>query len=229
MTNRQFNKLKMCGAVISVLQTFASLIQTIPAFQAVFTKFQNYYNAILIKSNLQQTSSLGKTEARDLARSELTKVLFIVMKGLKLYSKSQNDMETQNLCSAALSDLDYMRDIEFKNRASLILEKALPVKTNLVQYGIEESKITELESKITSFSNSLDVLNGGEAGKISATSNIQTLFKEMDALLKEIDDYADIFDDKDPNFRSVYDAARVIKDLGTSHEKKEEVKEPQPA
>jgi hypothetical protein len=217
MTTKQYNKNKMFGTVGVVLHNYSEKIQTIPAFPPKVTRYNNYVSAISLKAGEQTSAPAGKVEARDKAKAALAKSLYVVMKGIKLLGQKNNDNELISVCTYSLSEVEIMKDLDLRNKTNSILEKTAATKEALAEFGITEEKLTALANNQKTFSDAMDDLTGGETGKIAATTSLVNLFKETDAVLKSIDDLADILDDTCPEFGLEYWAARNIKDLGGSH------------
>jgi hypothetical protein len=224
MNKKQFNKTRMYESVDVVLKNNAVQIQTIQAFPPEVLRFRNLVGAISIKVGEQSTAPAGKVEARDQAKEVLEKSLFVVMKGTKLLAQKNNDSELLALSTTSFSDIERLKDIELRDKAKSILEKANAAKDALVEFGITNEKLTGLSANIDGFIAAMEDLAGGETGRIAATTSLANLIKETDDALEKIDDLADILDDTYPEFGLQYKAARVIKDLGVTHKDKEENK-----
>jgi hypothetical protein len=220
MNRKQFNRLKMFDAVIVVLDLFAAFIATVPALVAAVTKFKNLVLAIKLKANLQESAPAGKVTARDNARAALTKSLFVVMKGLKLHAQNVKDSELYALSFSSLSDLDRLPDIKLESTGKSMKEKAVANAESLIQYGITPETLTQFNQNFDAFVTALVDLTGGVSGQIAATTTLVDLYKQATSILETLDDLIDIADNSNVDLGLQYRAARVIKDMPSSHETK---------
>jgi hypothetical protein len=220
MNKRQFNKLKMSQAVIVVFDLFAAFIATVPALVESVAKFKNLVMAILLKADLQESAPAGKITARDNTRTDLIQSLFIVMKGIKLHSRTTKDAELFALSDFSKSELDELPDLRLESTARSMKEKAAACAEALPHYGVAPEKLVKLNQDYDAFAAALADLSGGAAGQIAATTTLVDLYKQVSQLLETLDDLVDIADDTNADFGLQYRAAREIKDLPATHQTK---------
>ena len=221
MTKKQAIKHKMFEKVLALMDMHKSLTQEIPAFEQTLEKFRNLVSAISIKTNHFHNRSTSRIKAHAYHRELLIKTLFIVMKGLKLHAKIIEDKRLYAICCAPISCLEKLNDTELMLKAYLIADKADAFTIALMEFGITKEKLIKFDEYIEAFRNSVEDMNGGEAGKIADASRLINIFQQADVALEELDDYAIILNDMDKEFGMKYKSVRVINDQHYHNSKKQ--------
>lgn len=133
--------------------------------------------------------------------------------------------ELKSLSVGSESSLKKMRDSEFLAKCKMIKKEAVTRLTDLAPYKITEGMLTELQEKIDGFEEALGGKDGGLTNRIALRKELSEKFDEADEIIEhEIDTMMELMRKSQPLFYYQYQAARTIKDLGSSHKVVEEAK-----
>lgn len=214
MLDRQENKLTMFEAVISLLDANTAKTAAIAAFAATYTVFKNFVTQIKAKDVEKGSATTGKTTTKNADRTALVSVLMRVGSQVSALGAATNNNQLKEGGKTTRSALNDLRDTLLVTKAQGIYDLANANAAALVPYGITAADITDLNTKITAFNNSLGARESSVAQQAGATSQIKNLFKKADKQLTEqIDLLMESFAGSDPQFYAEYKQARVIYDL----------------
>lgn len=214
MLDRQENKLTMFEAVISLLDANTAKTAVIAAFAATYNVFKNFVTQIKAKDVEKGGATTGKTSTKNADRAALVSAVMTVGGAVSALGAATNNNQLKEGGKTTRSELRDMRDTLLVTKAQGIYGLANANAAALVPYGITAAVITDLDTKITSYNNSLGARESSVAQQVGATTQIKTLFKKADKQLSEqVDLLMESFADSDPQFYTEYKQARVIYDL----------------
>ena len=210
---REVNKFSMCKGVEKVLDESASVI-TAQAFKDSVAEFKNLLKTISDKDNQYTTVSKGATAAKDDAEDDLIEALIKIAGGLYVFARKSKNENLKNTSKVTQSGLKKIRDTELLQKAKNILSNANDNISKLSPYGITSALITDLNSRITTYENTLGSKESKFAESKASRQELGSLFEDADDLLKEdLDTFVDMMKEGNKGFYNKYQAARIIKDL----------------
>ncbi|MBK7229836.1 MAG: hypothetical protein IPH97_13435 [Ignavibacteriales bacterium] len=216
------NKHTMYKAVVSLLDGNTAKLSPIPALAPAITSFKDLVTAIKDKDTLANTAGEGLTQTKTADEAALISDAVTIASALSALGSATNDDRLKALSHVTKSSLKSLRDtqlaIDVKNIKTLAESKL----GQITAYGITPPMIAALDTKITKFESSTGTSQVGAAVSTTAFKQLDTLFDQADAILKEqIDKTMEIFRTTDPQFYGEYKSSREIKDLGHRFKKPE--------
>lgn len=205
-------------AVKKFLNDNAPLWSVITGIVSVVNLFFSKIALIQQTENRQQRSTKGATTTKKEDKENLIELLVIVIGGIKSYAIDVNDNELFSSVDYTQSDLEKLGDSLLIDRANLIMDIATANAANIADKGIGPVMLTNLQTLITEYDDSVPGPRNVISDKKSATSQLVVLFKETDEVLNEnLDNVMLQFKLSSPDFYSNYVNNREIIDLGTQH------------
>ena len=169
-----------------------------------------------IKDRHSKHQGVAKGVAQQKGVDEDKLVDEIVTWGSLLYvlTVQNGDRALQETAKVPESELKQMRDAELLSRAMTVFEKAEANVTELVNYGIDEEKLSTIKEQIDRYAGALEGTEAAAAEKTAARQALSAAFDQADHVLKNmIDPLMEVFHATDSDFYNQYFSARVIKDL----------------
>lgn len=215
MTQVQFNKSLMCGAVKTYLGGYPDLIEKVPALSMCYAKLSELISSIEAAAEKQASVTKGKTETKLSAQKALRRAVNQVRLHLYAFASSAGREETKAIAQISDTSFGQLRDTEQKTRAKLILEEARKYLPDLQSRGITESTLAALDDAIAVFTVALDDRNSSSAECISAGKHLKKLFTELAVFFRvEMKAAMEEFRSSQPEFFKGYTAVRHTKALG---------------
>jgi hypothetical protein len=220
MKNSEENTLHMFKDVVAVLVANSSITAAIPQFSVSKDEFTDLIADIDEANQLLINAAEGKTDEKTNAEEELENLLIVFCGKFFVYARRKKNEELKSLTNINDSALKKLRDRELIDKAELIQRKAADHNADLVQYGITETEITLLDTKIKAFEAKIGEQGTGYSGRGGARKSLNTLFADANGILKEeLDGMMESFYETNPDFYNQYISARGIKNLGIRHRK----------
>jgi len=217
MDDRQDNNLRKYNGIIAFWAGKTGITAVIEIFATILAGFITVVKAIEIKGKVQQTDTTKFTAIKQAAREKLIDLILLFIAGIKLLDQSIVDAELQGIGAITRHKLQMLREGQLKTFAQKILEKIIPVKTELLKQGIDEAMFTEFEAGITSYTTAIDEASGGESGKKAVTNTLPNLFKEAESYITKFDSYVTILSRSNPDLAAEWEAVRSVKNYGVRH------------
>lgn len=217
MTDNQENKFSSNEATEAVLDKdeHQTIIREVEDFPPYVTRFKGLLADVRTIRIVQETSTKGKAITKSEFRDNLTKVTYKVIIGLKTHARITENSDLLAIVNYTISDLNNSRDNILIDIASVIHDKALPLKTPLAKYKVTEPIILSIITLRDQFLASLPSPRTATITSKTATAELKQKFIEIDSLLKnDLDVFMEVFKDDYPNFYEQYVNSRAIIDLG---------------
>ncbi len=215
MNANQINKLNMFEAVSAFLGNTEATWASVGAMGATKIELDGKIAAIRLERQKQEKDASGLVKERRRLREALTRQALRVSGGLMAYSSVANDAELMGIADYTPTQLVRARDNIFYDMARIIYEAAVPLAAELAGYNVSEGDISLLEGLLGQFVVAIPKRRNATAVRKSATTAIDGLCKETNAILKNrLDMLMLSFRIANPGFYTNYMNARIIVDLG---------------
>ena len=211
MDKIQINKSRMFDAVELVFDNHSDLIIRFPELLAALEKFKN--GKILIDQNrqVQEVNAAGLTINKVKLREELIHEVLHISAALRAYATSAVDLKLKTLADYSETDLKRKSDKILCDIGDLLMNQALPIKTELEKYAVDDDKLDKIKSLLVQFKAAMPQKRGADNISKVSTGNIADVFKSQIKLLKEeIDVHMRPFEFTHPDFFNTYKNSRNI-------------------
>ncbi len=223
MKNSEENSLYMLDNVSGLLGENREITSAIPQFAESEAELNKFIADIKSTNQSFINAAEGKTDEKTAAEEDLEDYLIPFSRKLFVYGRRNSVEEVKTLTGFKETDLKRLRDRELIDKAESIHKKAVELAVNLEKYGIKQTDIDLLDTKIKQFETAIGGQGSGFSERGGARKTLNTLFDGAIQLIKEeIDGMIEAFKESDPDFYNQYIAARGIKNLGVRHKKKSE-------
>lgn len=215
MTQDQENKLSMYNTTLSTLDKNSSQVTLIPALVAAKSNFATAVQSIRKTNLIQIKTTVGKTLDKKALKIELVDEAYTLAAAVQAYASTINDNDLYQLVHFSRSALLATEDEELPQRCNLILQQATDAQTQLVDFGVTPTTLTELEALITLWDTKSQQPRMAISERVAATQEIPELIQQADKVLKEqVDKLMEQFRASDPTFYDTYKSARKIVNAG---------------
>ena len=213
MTQAQINRSEMLAAVEAFLDRNTAIWGAIPIIGILVSQLNDLIEAITGHKDAQNAAQIFIHKNKKQQKLAAAEKADILNDTLEAYAGDAEDAELEFKAAKSYSDLNKLRNDDFKTvitETIALLEEKL---TDLADYGVSEPQITDLKN---SFNNFL-VLNGQprqyRIASVVATESLKELFTQSSKLLQsKLDKVMKRFKKTDPKFYKGYLAARVVVD-----------------
>lgn len=186
-------------------------------------------NAAIATAAQEQQTPLGVTDSKAAARDALEDVLFLTCRALAVLGHTNNDHDLLAVTELARSNLQRMTDADLITRATVVLERANGLKTELETLQVTQGNLDELTQALQSFSTLKTKPRTAVAERVAQTQSLESLIRDTNAILRDrIDPMVDLFSRTDPEFVAGYRSARVVVDRVATHKTKTQGSTPPP-
>lgn len=225
MTRHETNKRGMYRSLGSVFQSNVLLISDLPVIVTAVNKLNTTVEQIDVVNEKYLLAIGGKSETKNLAEDALLEDVMPIKSALYALGVAAGNEELKSLSAGSESSLKKMRDPDFLAKCKMIKKEAVTRLTELAPYKITESMLTELQERIDVFEEALGGKDSGLTNRSALRKELSEKFDEADAIIEhELDTMMELLKKSQPLFYDQYQAARAIRDLGSSHKVVEEEK-----
>ncbi len=219
MKNQQSNKLKMAQTTLGCVQheTNAPLWAGIVGIEESVETLEETVAAILARSQ-KQSARTGFTAQKQAAFTTLVDAAYTVCSGLKALASATGNAQLLAQASFSRSALANGREGDVVNRCQSIHTLGQENAAALTaKYNVVAADRTALNNALTAFAEVQTKPRQGQAASASATSDLVSLFGELDEVLnKQLDPLLAKFRFTQPAFFAEYETARTIVDSAAS-------------
>lgn len=221
MNRQQENQHSMHKKVEQVCIENVNVYQNLTAFVNGFATFKTNNQKIDDTAVKQKTPTKGYTEKRDLIKTELAELAIEIAGSVAAFAHENNDDVLARKVGYTFTELTHASDAAVKNRVTIIFNESKNVVASLADYGTDNALITELEQKLTEFSEIIGKKGYSKEETQTATEQIAELLAQNSELLKNrLDKLILKFRKTAPEFYKNYFNAREIYDFGGGHKTK---------
>lgn len=206
----QINKSRMYSTVNKVLESHRPLYAGIDELVTAQGQLTNYLDLVGNYRQVQELNHNGLTNNKAMLKEQLTTSVSKVVSGLSAFATATKDM----VLLTRVNYKPYMLqkpDPVLADIARLILHEALPLQRELEKYFVTGDDLTQMETLIVQFVDSIPQKRVAANFSKVSTRNIAGVFQATDKLLKdEIDVLMLPFRFTQPDFYHTYKNARLI-------------------
>jgi hypothetical protein len=224
MTTNQENKLKMYFTVITYLNQYETMLNSLPHFSECFTQLKDWVNQIEENKKLQETQITGITKQKDEWKDGLIDLAGEVANKVKVYATFTKNTILKEEVDYKDTDLRKVAHNVLKDRAQIIYDKAFENLASLADYRVTQELLDNLAATIQKFTASLPNTRVSQVSKKGITNNLKNIFADIDDLFKNrLDGLLLMLKKDEAQFYTGYSNARNIIDLKGRGKNKEEV------
>ena len=181
------------------------------------TKIETLFEGIDTANARQNMKTEGATQKKNSFRKQVDKTTDIFLGIFRSYAKTTGNDELYQNSNLSLSEIKDIKDTEIIVLANSTLKYAENNKEQLKDYGISADMIKNYSTAIDGYKEYLTKPQEIKAEKKTATVELKELFKQLDEQLTEyLDNHMMQFVEKEPQFYSDYENARIIYDDPTT-------------
>jgi hypothetical protein len=213
MNARQKAKSDMCKVVEQVCDENAGIISEVVAFQNAVSKFKILLAQLLETEQIRSMPLTGITVDKSLDRANVCKLTANLAGYIYAYASVTRNETLKAEVNYSHSKLLLMREDQFVATCQNI--HALGTTNNgvLKDYGVNDSKLTELQAAIDAFKAAMPKPRVAKGQKIMLTANRDELFEQIDdIIINQMDPLVSNYEEAHPDFVGRYREARKIKD-----------------
>ncbi len=218
LSKHQANKLAMEKRTLKLLNSNLAKYPNVPALKDAAADLASTISQIEAKSAEKGDATIGKTDAKNLAESELINAILPVAGACHSLASREKDLVMMKKTALNRTMLERMRDEDLESEAKSIFDIASSRAEEVASRGATAERLTNLTAKTAAYKESRGEQKMGVPRRKGAAKTLDDLFKESDRLLHdEIDHLMENLADTEPQFYTEYHAARRIDDLGVRH------------
>ena len=181
------------------------------------TKIETLFEGIDTANARQNMKTEGATQKKNSFRKQVDKTTDIFLGIFRSYAKTTGNDELYQNSNKSLSEIKDIKDTEITVLANSTVKYAENNKEKLKDYGISADMIKNYSTAIDGYKEYLTKPQEIKAEKKTATADLKELFKQLDEQLTEyLDNHMMQFVEKEPQFYSDYENARIIYDDPTT-------------
>jgi hypothetical protein len=215
MNKKQENQYRMYLSVEKVCDENQQAYQTIPALASAIAALKANNLKITQVRVSQKTPTTGYTDQRDKIKKEMAELAFEIAGSVCAYAHVNGNEVLSKKVDFSFSELVYARDAVVKSRATVILNEANAVVSQLADYGATPELLQQLTQKMAEFDDIVGKKGYNKEETQTATEQISILLSQNSELLKnQIDKLMLKFKNTNADFYTNYFNAREIYNFG---------------
>ncbi len=224
MTNHESNKLAMYQSVISLLKANQARTVSVQALSAAVAEFEELAERIAAKDLERGDKMAGIMAQRAASQDDVIERTVAVGSALTALAHSRTDVALKERARVRFSMLRVLRPPELEEKAKAVLALAKDNKEALAPFGVTDAVLKGLQDAVAAFHRSAEAVGAGVAGRVGARQTLSELFDQTDQLLRDgLDGMVQMLRRGDRQLYDEYQAARVIRDLGSRHKPTEPI------
>lgn len=213
MNRQQSNKFNMYLTVRDILDDHIRDWSTVPILNDLKVEFDQVVLSIGDLSDEAKSNYFALPGKRDKARKRLADKTLIVSGALESYAAMIEDEILSGIVAISRMDLARARDIELEALIMPIIEEARARRFELVNFGITESVIRDLEMALGNYLSQAGIRELNTVRRQEDFLNLESLFIKGDYLLGvKMDKLMIQFKNPNPDFYDEYVCARIVVD-----------------
>jgi hypothetical protein len=212
MTDRQEAKLSMYQKVLNVCNEQEQVYVDVPAFvNGVNELNQQVANIQSATQQQTETNPKGTTKDKSVAIDRIVELGIKVANSIYVYA-----FDTQNNSLLQKANVNKSMFYNIHDRATLTLVRIIAAEAKkcseaLLEYGISDTDITNLDAAIAQFERLIDAPSGVIGERKMYTENLRTLFVTADSIIYDkLDKLIRLFKTSSPDFFALYSNARNV-------------------
>lgn len=215
MTNNQESHLNMQVTTAKFCDENSTAVRSLPAYSSNLQILLESNQQIQDIAGFQGTGTGGITSNKKQLRLNLNASGSDTARKLTSFAKLTDNYTLLGEVNFSESDFNKFSDIEARDKAQILHNKAQEHISELPVYGINEETQVIAQNNINSFTNVIVAPRIGIANKSQATKQIAGLFKTAATALEKMDAAVEIVKLTEPVFYDGYKSARKVIRKGT--------------
>ncbi|NOU17136.1 MAG: carboxypeptidase regulatory-like domain-containing protein [Bacteroidales bacterium] len=203
-------KLTMYMVVKDFLRLNATIVENLPNYKTNATVLDGNILKIQGAAELQAFKKTGIADEKNQLRASLIAQAEDFSLKLVAYAANVGNMILLKEVKYTKSEMIRAADADLKNMAQCIYNRAHENIDALAAYGIAERMVTMFLNTINSFNEAIPTVREGAMSKKLYTTQLEDLYKEMDAALSNIDRIVEIVRLSHPDFYRGYQNSRLV-------------------
>jgi hypothetical protein len=213
MNSRQESKLNMFRATQKHCVENASIVASIPAFQAAVNSFNNNISSIIAAVQQEDLITKGITIDKAEARKKLCQLCADMAAPISAYAAANQNNKLLSEVNLSYTDLFKSKDDQLAPRCQNIHNAAQANLAALEDYGISQQTVDTLQIGIDNYQAKVPDPRNVSAQKSTISDNLIKLIDECDTILKtQMDKTIIALKTTQPDFVNTYKSNRVIID-----------------
>jgi hypothetical protein len=208
MTTIQNLKLKTLRLVLSCLNTYRTILGSLPGFQENYTKLENSVKTIDSANEQQLLAQKGLSDQKDNCKKVLRPLVWEVLSKLVSLANNTSNIILLQEVNYTKSQIKRLGDQKLKNLAQVVYNLANEHKTELEPYLVDAVLLKALSDAMENFNNCLVKPKEGQNTGKYYTQKIADQFKESETILKNLDIIAETLLTSNPEFYQNYKNSR---------------------
>lgn len=210
-------KLTMFQTVEDHCEASSGIIAANVAFQTAFDNFKTKVAAIINTAQQADLALTGLAAGKKTSKQDLCNLAADVAAITYAFADATANDTLKGEVNYTLSDLSKMKDSLLAPRCQNIHDLAFANKTALVDYGITAAILTNLQTAIDSYTETIPKPRTAVSNRKTLNSNLKQTFKETEAILEnQMDKLVVAFKSANPDFVQTYFTVRQIIDPHTT-------------
>ena len=187
----------------------------LPAFSNAFGEFNAKIAAIKEAMEVQQAKITGISKDKEELRDELIGKTLKISRAIIAYAENESNRTLQDKVNFTPSSLKYERDTVASQNCQLIKDEAEKVVADLLDYGIVQADLDELQTAIDNYQGAIPTPRQAIRARRDATASLVQLIAEADiVLLKKMDMLMEQFKEAEPGFHEAFKGGKLIVNSG---------------
>ncbi len=213
MNKRQEAYNSMAHKVIGEMNRHHDSWKSNSVISSTVEKINGLFKKIEKTNARQNQSTKGISQKKREFRKQLDNTTNIFLGIFRSYAKTTNNDELYENSNKSLSEIKKIKDTEIIVLVNSTIDFATNHKNDLKDYGITDKMISDYQTSLVGYNEYLSKPQEIQAEKKTATAELKQLFKDLDEQLTEyLDNHMMQFVEKEPQFYSDYENARIIYD-----------------
>lgn len=211
MNSIQSPRYKAYSLALVHLAENQSIMESIPAFQPIYTSAKATLDAIKDASNRKTEKQKGFTASKQELQEALSVQAKSIASVIATYASINNDTALKEAMNFSKSELLYGTDEKLEGKATIIYKKAEEYADKLKDYGISRVLLDNLKNQLEQYSASLNEPRSLTVERKQAGSDVEKLFKQLGKILSEqLDPLVALLTGSQPKFVEQYQLKRQI-------------------
>lgn len=218
MNAKQWNKLNMMMAVLSLCRSEREVWEGVAGFAKAFERFEDLVEKLNKDAELQETDTTGIAKDKMRAKEQCIVVTMQVGGALYVMAKEKGDIALMEEVRINKSTLDRDRDNICLQRCIAVLERAQEFAAFLEYYGVSEARLGQFENTVQKLAELTVRPRSAMIERMAATKSIRENVREIDDLLNNVlDRLVETFRETNLSFYNMYFTTRRVIHLGIKH------------
>lgn len=165
----------------------------------------------------QSLNSTSLTEEQNKRFEDLLQSVLFILNRIESFSLVKGNKNLAATIKYSETSLRRSRFTTFNTNAANIINVATINLTALTPYSISQPLLTDAQTLLTNYKNSMPTSKQAKAKEKNATKSLDTLFNEVKTIIKRLDLDIDVFKKSNPDFYNQYQTSRLVKETGSNN------------